>query len=176
MTVHHPQTPQFFLTSPSPCPYLPGHSERKVFTHLVGERAPGLLDLLSQGGFRRSQNIAYRPACERCRACVSVRILVDEFQPGKSMRRILAKNSDLIARMSPASPTSEQYSLFRRYIDHRHAQGIHHGDSDSQLLAQHNGGPAAPDQHGSRREAGRLDHRLRMNPHRVAAAVQPGPL
>ena len=123
MTVHHPQTPQFFLTSPSPCPYLPGHSERKVFTHLVGERAPGLLDLLSQGGFRRSQNIAYRPACERCRACVSVRILVDEFQPGKSMRRILAKNSDLIARMSPASPTSEQYSLFRRYIDHRHAHG-----------------------------------------------------
>ena len=123
MTVHHPQTPQFFLTSPSACPYLPGQAERKVFTHLVGERAPGLLDLLSQGGFRRSQNIAYRPACERCRACVSVRILVDEFEPGKSMRRIISKNSDLVARMAPASPSSEQYSLFRRYIDHRHATG-----------------------------------------------------
>lgn len=123
MTVHHPQTPQFFLTSPSSCPYLPGRAERKVFTHLVGDRAPGLLDLLSQGGFRRSQNIAYRPACERCRACVSVRILVDEFSPGKSMRRVLAKNRDLIGRMSTPSPSSEQYSLFRRYIDHRHAQG-----------------------------------------------------
>ncbi|MCQ0989188.1 arginyltransferase [Jiella marina] len=123
MTVHHPQTPQFFLTSPSPCPYLEGQSERKVFTHLIGERAPALLDLLSQGGFRRSQNIAYRPACERCRACISVRILVDEFAPGKSMRRILSRNSDLVGRMSAPNPSEEQYALFRRYIEDRHANG-----------------------------------------------------
>ncbi|MEX6505236.1 arginyltransferase [Jiella sp. M17.18] len=123
MTVHHPQTPQFFLTSPSPCPYLPGQAERKVFTHLVGERAPALLDLLSQGGFRRSQNIAYRPACERCRACVSVRILVDEFKPGRSMRRVLSRNADLIGRAGRPEPTSEQYSLFRSYLDARHARG-----------------------------------------------------
>ncbi len=123
MTVHHPQTPQFFLTSPSPCPYLPGQAERKVFTHLVGERAPSLLDLLSQGGFRRSQNIAYRPACERCRACVSVRILVDEFRPGRSMRRVIARNHDVIGRIDQAEPSSEQYSLFRHYLDHRHTRG-----------------------------------------------------
>ena len=66
-------SPQFFLTAPSPCPYLEGQGERKVFTHLVGEKAPELNDLLTQGGFRRSQNIAYRPACETCRACISVR-------------------------------------------------------------------------------------------------------
>ncbi|MCB8837521.1 arginyltransferase [Aurantimonas sp. VKM B-3413] len=123
MTVHHPQTPQFFLTSPSPCPYLPGQAERKVFTHLVGERGQALLDLLSQGGFRRSQNIAYRPACERCRACVSVRILVDEFQPGRSMRRVLSRNSDLVGRIGDPEPTTEQYSLFRSYLDDRHARG-----------------------------------------------------
>lgn len=122
MTVH-PQTPQFFLTSPSSCPYLSGQFERKVFTHLVGDRAPELLDLLTQGGFRRSQNIAYRPACERCRACVSVRILVDDFRPTKSMKRVLARNRDLIARLGDASPSTEQYSLFRRYLDERHAKG-----------------------------------------------------
>jgi leucyl-tRNA---protein transferase len=122
MTVH-PQTPQFFLTSPSPCPYLAGQFERKVFTHLIGERAPDLLDLLTQGGFRRSQNIAYRPACERCRACVSVRILVDEFRPTKSMRRVWLRNRDLVGRMGDAEPSSEQYSLFRRYLDSRHALG-----------------------------------------------------
>ena len=94
-----------------------------MFTHLTGERAPSLLDLLSQGGFRRSQNIAYRPACERCRACVSVRILVDEFQPTRSMRRVATRNRDLIGRMDQAEPSSEQYSLFRRYLDHRHAEG-----------------------------------------------------
>lgn len=119
----HPQTPQFFLTSPSPCPYLADQFERKVFTHLVGDRAPELLDLLTQGGFRRSQNIAYRPACERCRACVSVRILVDAFEPTRSMKRVAARNRDLVGRMDVAAPSSEQYSLFRRYLDDRHARG-----------------------------------------------------
>ncbi|WP_062011051.1 arginyltransferase [Aureimonas sp. AU4] len=119
----HPQTPQFFLTSPSACPYLPGQLERKVFTHLIGARAPDLLDLLTQGGFRRSQNIAYRPACERCRACISVRILVDEFTPTKSMRRAVSTNSDLIGRMGEAEPSSEQYALFRRYLEARHTRG-----------------------------------------------------
>ncbi|MDY8109593.1 arginyltransferase [Fulvimarina sp. 2208YS6-2-32] len=123
MTIHHPQAPQFFLTSPSPCPYLPGRAERKVFTHLTGDRASGLLDLLSQGGFRRSQNIAYRPACERCRACISVRILVDEFTPSRSFRRTIRKNADLIAFEGKAEPTSEQYSLFRSYLDDRHLTG-----------------------------------------------------
>ena len=68
--------PQFYLTAPSACPYLPGQQERKIFTHLVGKRAAALNDLLTQTGFRRSQTIAYRPACESCRACVSVRVLV----------------------------------------------------------------------------------------------------
>ena len=53
--------PQFYLTAPSACPYLPGQQERKIFTHLVGKRAAGLNDLLTQTGFRRSQTIAYRP-------------------------------------------------------------------------------------------------------------------
>ncbi|WP_182085728.1 arginyltransferase [Aureimonas sp. ME7] len=123
MTAHHPQSPQFFLTAPSPCPYLDGQFERKVFTHLTGSRAPALLDLLTQGGFRRSQNIAYRPACERCRACISVRILVDEFEPTRSMKRVLQTNGDLFGRMGDAEPTSEQFALFRRYLESRHAHG-----------------------------------------------------
>ena len=124
-------SPQFYLTAPAACPYLPQEMERKVFTHLVGERAPELNDLLTQGGFRRSQNIAYRPACETCRACISVRILVNEFTPRRSMRRILATNSDLVSREYPAEPSSEQYNLFRRYLDARHQKG---GMSDMSVL------------------------------------------
>ena len=123
MTRHALDTPQFYLTAPAPCPYLEGKQERKVFTHLVGERAEQVNDMLSQGGFRRSQNIAYRPACEGCRACVSVRVVVDEFRPGKSFRRVLTANSGLIGNEIPPSPTSEQFSLFRRYLDDRHATG-----------------------------------------------------
>jgi arginine-tRNA-protein transferase len=123
MTHHSTQSPQFFLTAPSPCPYIDGQFERKVFTHLVGDKAPEMNDLLTQGGFRRSQNIAYRPACESCRSCVSVRILTDEFQPTKNMRRVQARNADLIGAMHDAEPSTEQYTLFRSYLDARHRRG-----------------------------------------------------
>jgi arginine-tRNA-protein transferase len=123
VTTQPRDTPQFYLTAPSPCPYLPGREERKVFTHLVGRRAAEINDILTQGGFRRSQTIAYRPACEACRACISVRVLVNDFKPSRSFRRILSRNSDLVGEMRNPTPTSEQYSLFRRYLDARHSDG-----------------------------------------------------
>lgn len=129
-TQTHP-SPQFYLTAPAACPYLPGEMERKVFTHLVGSRATEMNDLLTQGGFRRSQNIAYRPACESCRACISVRVLAREFKAGKSMKRVLASNSDVVSTVYPAQPSTEQFSLFRRYLDFRHQRG---GMSDMSAL------------------------------------------
>jgi arginine-tRNA-protein transferase len=123
VTQHSRNTPQFYLTAPSPCPYLPGHEERKVFTHLVGEKAGELNDLLTHGGFRRSQSIAYRPACETCRSCISVRVVAEDFRPTRSMRRIQERNVDLIGDMRVAVPTSEQYSVFRSYLDTRHRDG-----------------------------------------------------
>ena len=123
MTHHSRDTPQFYLTAPSACPYLGGKEERKVFTHLVGERAGELNNILTHGGFRRSQSIAYRPACEGCRACVSVRVVVDDFQPTRGMRRIAKRNADIAGEMRVAVPTSEQYSIFRAYLDSRHRDG-----------------------------------------------------
>ena len=124
-------TPQFYLTAATACPYLPNKYERKVFTHLVGERAGALNDVLTQGGFRRSQNIAYRPACDRCRACISVRILVDEFRPTRSQRRVAKRNTDLMGEEIAPRPTAEQYALFRDYLDARHAEG---GMADMSVL------------------------------------------
>lgn len=114
---------QFYLTAPSPCPYLPGQFERKMFTHLVGNRASELNDILTQGGFRRSQNISYRPACESCRACISVRVVVDKFKPSKNLRRVAAANRDIISTELTTSPTAEQYEIFRDYLDSRHPNG-----------------------------------------------------
>jgi arginine-tRNA-protein transferase len=123
--------PQFYLTAPSVCPYLPGREERKVFTHLIGRRAPGLNDALTQSGFRRSQTIAYRPACESCRACVSVRVLVGEFVETRSLRRIRELNADLVGRAVANQASSDQYSLFRSYVDARHGDG---GMADMSVL------------------------------------------
>jgi arginine-tRNA-protein transferase len=123
VTRHSRDTPQFYLTAPSPCPYLPGKEERKVFTHLVGERAGELNDLLTHGGFRRSQSIAYRPACDTCRACVSVRVIASEFKPSRNMRRVMERNGDVVGDMRTPQPSSEQYSVFRSYLDSRHRNG-----------------------------------------------------
>ncbi|MFG1277241.1 arginyltransferase [Xanthobacter autotrophicus] len=131
MSEHPRDTPQFYLTAPSPCPYLPGREERKVFTHLVGDKAASLNDVLTQGGFRRSQSIAYRPACEGCKACVSVRICVDDFTASRSFRRVQADNADLIGQIKPATPSSEQYALFRSYVTGRHGTG---GMADMSVL------------------------------------------
>ena len=123
MTSHSRDTPQFFLTAPTACPYLDGQEERKVFKHLVGARAGELNDVLTHGGFRRSQTIAYRPACENCRACVSVRVPVADFVPSANMRRIMRSNADLIGEERLNHASSEQYALFRRYLQHRHTDG-----------------------------------------------------
>lgn len=131
MTKHQLDTPQFYLTAPSPCPYLAGREERKVFTHLVGERAAALNDVLTQGGFRRSQNIAYRPACEACRACVSVRVVAHGFRSSRSFQRVMRTNADLVGTEIAPRPSSEQYSLFRRYLDSRHPEG---GMADMSVL------------------------------------------
>jgi len=118
-----PIAPQFYVTAPQPCPYLEGRSERKLFTALQGDNAERLNDALSKQGFRRSQNVLYRPSCAECNACLSARIRVADFQPNKSQRRTLKKNAYL--RRDATSPwaTEDQYGLFRRYLDSRHADG-----------------------------------------------------
>lgn len=118
-----PIAPQFYVTAPQPCPYLDGRMERKLFTALQGDSAGRLNDTLSKQGFRRSQNVLYRPSCADCKACMSARIRVADFVLSKSQKRVLKRNAHL--KSDPTSPwaTEEQYALFRRYLDSRHADG-----------------------------------------------------
>jgi len=122
---HRVQIPlrHFFATPPTPCPYLPNRLERKVVTLLAGDDPCRLHEALSQAGFRRSQDLAYRPACDDCNACVPVRIPVARFVPGRSLRRVLARNADVTATELPAEARREHYTLFRRYLAARHAGG-----------------------------------------------------
>lgn len=118
-----PLAPQFYVTAPQPCPYLAGRMERKLFTSLQGENAQQLNDGLSQQGFRRSQNVLYRPSCADCAACLSARIIATDFKPSKSQKRVLKKKTHLERRVTSPWATEEQYDLFRRYLDSRHADG-----------------------------------------------------
>lgn len=118
-----PIAPQFYVTAPQACPYLEGRLERKLFTALQGDHAQRLNDTLSKQGFRRSQNVLYRPSCAECSACLSARIRVADFEPGRTQRKVLKRNADLRRNATSPWATEDQYALFRRYLDRRHADG-----------------------------------------------------
>lgn len=118
-----PIAPQFYVTAPQPCPYLEGRMERKLFTALQGDQAQRLNDSLSKQGFRRSQNVLYRPSCAECSACLSARIRVADFKPSRTQRKILKNAAHLRRNATSPWATEDQFSLFRRYLDARHADG-----------------------------------------------------
>ena len=115
--------PRFFVTSPAPCPYLPGKTERKVFTELKGEHSDQLNEALGRIGFRRSQTVAYRPSCENCQACVSVRVAAMDFDSSSAQRRNMRRNSDLVVTECRPWATEEQFELLQRYLGVRHPGG-----------------------------------------------------
>lgn len=143
MTDQSSHFPKFYVTAPSPCPYLDGHIERKIFTELNAQQlaydreailrhrnpeaerlhAEELNHSLALVGFRRSQDIAYRPACEDCQECKSVRVPVMLFEPSKSQKRTANKNKDILFNIGPNIATHEQYDLLKQYIQNRHATG-----------------------------------------------------
>lgn len=115
--------PRFYVTTPSPCPYLPGRTERKVFTELSGPHAVELNDALGRIGFRRSQGVAYRPSCVDCQACVAVRVVASDFEPNATQRRLLKRHADIDVSACRAWSTEEQFALLRRYLATRHPGG-----------------------------------------------------
>ena len=118
-----PSAARFFYSAPAPCPYLPGRVERRIFADLTGPRAPHGYDLLSEAGFRRSLGFAYRPACPGCNACVAVRIPAADFEEERKWRRVRRANAAVTATPRPALATPEQYQVFERYQQGRHADG-----------------------------------------------------
>jgi len=113
----------YYVLEPNSCPYLPGRKERKLLTEISGPQAQKTYETLTVAGFRRSHRFAYRPACDQCNACTAVRVVVSAFAPGRSLRRILRSNADLAVRFVPSRATTEQFALFRRYIESRHGDG-----------------------------------------------------
>ena len=122
---------KFGLTQQFPCSYLEDQQEQLLV--FVDEQATANehYDVLVNAGFRRSGDQIYRPHCQACNACQSIRIPVTDFKPSKSQSRILKRNADIQTRVS-TSDTPEYYALYERYINTRHADGSMYPASQSQ--------------------------------------------
>jgi arginine-tRNA-protein transferase len=116
------QLQTFYRSGPLPCPYIPGKTERKLFTRVAPEAIAAVNSVLTRAGFRRSHDIIYRPVCGGCQACVPVRIPVELYVPDRKARRTLKANADLAVEIGPAQATDEQFRLFRAYQVARHPE------------------------------------------------------
>ena len=124
---------KFFATPPHDCSYLEGRKATTLFVDPAAEVDNTMYSALSGLGFRRSGRHVYRPHCADCNACVPVRIPSAAFRPRRSQQRIWRRNRDLEIRIAEPGLTEENYALYARYIEARHADGDMHPPSPEQF-------------------------------------------
>ena len=130
-------TLRFYQTTAHDCSYLDGQQAATVFMDPEQPLTVMLYSRLITAGFRRSGTHLYRPACALCQACISCRVRVREFIPGKRFKRIWRRNLDVVARELPAAAldSPEFYNLYARYISARHADGDMYPPSREQFAS-----------------------------------------
>jgi len=117
------QSIKFYITPPHSCSYF---KDRQATTLFVDPRAKITtlqFALLTESGFRRSGDYVYRPHCEHCQACESLRIPVKSFVANRSQKRIFKKNIDLTVSLVDTGFKEEHFELYQRYINVRHKDG-----------------------------------------------------
>ena len=101
------------------CPYLPDKKARSE-AYWVDQLEGATYERLLTRGFRRSGRVVYRPRCRTCRECRQLRVVVDSFQPTRSMRRVARRNVDMVVEEGRPAPDHEKFALYRRYLDQQH--------------------------------------------------------
>ncbi len=101
------------------CPYLPDRIAREE-AFKATDFPPDLYHDFMDHGFRRSGHIFYRPACEGCRECRSIRVPAREYKFKKSHRRILNKNHDIVVSIAHPRLSREKQLIYADYLAVQH--------------------------------------------------------
>jgi arginine-tRNA-protein transferase len=104
-----------YVAAPSPCGYLPDQVWSLEYRYVGAlSRAEYLRCMLD--GWRRFGTMLFRPACDTCSACRSLRVFADRFRPDRSQRRCRKANEDSVElRIGPPSVTRAKLALYDRY-------------------------------------------------------------
>lgn len=122
--INNVNTVDLYLTAQHHCNYLTNNSARALFVDSNISINKFLYQNLLESGFRRSGNFVYKPHCENCTACRSIRLPVQQFIPRRTQRRCWQKVIENlhVIRLKP-SFRNEHYELYQRYTATRHADG-----------------------------------------------------
>ncbi|MFA6179745.1 MAG: arginyltransferase [Candidatus Methylopumilus sp.] len=111
---------QFYATTSYACGYIEGRQAQSLIAaphHLINaDTYSGLIQL----GFRRSGKFTYRPHCEKCNACIPVRLPVADFQASRSQQRAFKRHRELTAKIIPLEFHEDHYQLYVAYQAARH--------------------------------------------------------
>lgn len=113
----------FYSTQPHDCSYLKDKEAKTLFLNPEQDVTADIFSILSDDGFRRSGNYLYKPHCDDCSACISVRLPVHRFVPNKTQKKVWRINQDLCGAIKPAHYSDEYYMLYENYIHARHQDG-----------------------------------------------------
>ncbi len=124
---------RFYQTLPHACSYLDDQEASTLFLDPQQTVTAEIYDALTQLGFRRSGQHLYRPQCDACNACQSVRVRVADFKPSRQQNRAFKRNQDLSWKLVPTDFNQEHYQLYERYLNSRHADGDMYPPSEEQF-------------------------------------------
>jgi len=113
---------RFYVSTSYNCGYLPNKLAQSLVAsphHLINAKT---YNILIQKGFRRSGLFSYRPHCDLCNACISVRIVLEEYVSSRSQKRALKQHKNLSATVLPVTFTAEHYALYAAYQRTRHTE------------------------------------------------------
>jgi len=121
--MNRPERIPLYLTDEHKCSYLDTEMARTAFIDPNLKISTPVYSSLNQQGFRRSGDFLYRPHCEACQRCKSLRIPLSQFKPNRSQRRNQKKNNDITVVVKTNPDIWDYYDLYERYLKSRHADG-----------------------------------------------------
>jgi arginine-tRNA-protein transferase len=104
-----------YVSPPSQCGYLPDQDWSLEYD-VVGRITRGEYLHQLAGGWRRFGNMLFRPRCQMCRACQSLRVIVDAFRPNRSQKRCRRANErDVRLVIGEPTVSRNKLQLYDRY-------------------------------------------------------------
>ncbi|MGB4813224.1 MAG: arginyltransferase, partial [Methylophilaceae bacterium] len=122
---------QFYLTAAYPCSYLQDETAQSLMATPQSLVNANVYNHLIKLGFRRSGDFAYRPNCSHCQACISIRVVLKDFNPNRSQKRAIKQHQHLTTRILPISFNQAHFSLYAAYMKARHAEDVNSKVSQS---------------------------------------------